>query len=140
MNVLNSMGELHECVGDYICPAYALSDKKRFCSMIKKITDEYLDYCDNRGIIIGLDNKPKSLDYFYNYLRNFNWERLNQSEISYLLFVLNKFSTDTLTFVKDFEVQNGKLPQTGSAFGSEMILGFGGLLTASGVLLRKKRK
>ncbi|WP_353885090.1 GntR family transcriptional regulator, partial [uncultured Fusobacterium sp.] len=26
--------------------------------------------------------------------RNFNWERLNQSEISYLLFVLNKFSTD----------------------------------------------
>lgn len=94
LNVLNSMGELHECVGDYICPAYALSDKKRFCSMIKKITDEYLDYCDNRGIIIGLDNKPKSLDYFYNYLRNFNWERLNQSEISYLLFMLNKFSTD----------------------------------------------
>ncbi|MCR1822811.1 MULTISPECIES: NEAT domain-containing protein [Terrisporobacter] len=51
-----------------------------------------------------------------------------------------KLLEDTLTFVKDFEVQNGKLPQTGSAFGSEMILGFGGLLTASGVLLRKKRK
>lgn len=51
-----------------------------------------------------------------------------------------KLLEDTLTFVKDFEVENGKLPQTGSAFGSEMILGLGGLLTASGALLRRKRK
>ena len=35
---------------------------------------------------------------------------------------------------------NGSLPQTGSAFGSEMLLGLGGLLTASGALLRRKRK
>lgn len=51
-----------------------------------------------------------------------------------------KLLEDTLTFVKDFEVENGKLPQTGSAFGSEMLLGFGGLLTVSGALLRRKRK
>lgn len=51
-----------------------------------------------------------------------------------------KLLEDTLTFVKDFEVENGKLPQTGSAFGNEMILGLGGLLTASGALLRRKRK
>lgn len=51
-----------------------------------------------------------------------------------------KLLEDTLTFVKDFEVESGKLPQTGSAFGSEMILGLGGLLTASGALLRRKRK
>ena len=51
-----------------------------------------------------------------------------------------KLLEDTLTFVKDFEVENGSLPQTGSAFGSEMLLGLGGLLTASGALLRRKRK
>lgn len=51
-----------------------------------------------------------------------------------------KLLKDTLTFVKDFTVENGSLPQTGSAFGSEMLLGFGGLLTASGALLRRKRK
>lgn len=51
-----------------------------------------------------------------------------------------KLLEDTLTFVKDFEVENGTLPQTGSAFGSEMLLGFGGLLTATGALLRRKRK
>lgn len=51
-----------------------------------------------------------------------------------------KLLEDTLTFVKDFTVENGRLPQTGSAFGSEMLLGLGGLLTASGVLLRRKRK
>ena len=51
-----------------------------------------------------------------------------------------KLLEDTLTFVKDFDVENGTLPQTGSAFGSEMLLGFGGLLTASGALLRRKRK
>ena len=36
-----------------------------------------------------------------------------------------KLLEDTLTFVKDFEVENGSLPQTGSAFGSEMLLGLG---------------
>lgn len=51
-----------------------------------------------------------------------------------------KLLEDTLTFVKDFTVENGSLPQTGSAFGSEMLLGLGGLLTASGALLRRKRK
>ena len=51
-----------------------------------------------------------------------------------------KLLEDTLTFVKDFTVENGRLPQTGSAFGSEMLLGLGGLLTASGALLRRKRK
>ena len=51
-----------------------------------------------------------------------------------------KLLEDTLTFVKDFEGENGSLPQTGSAFGSEMLLGLGGLLTASGALLRRKRK
>ena len=51
-----------------------------------------------------------------------------------------KLLEDTLTFVKDFDVENGTLPQTGSAFGSEMLLGFGGLLTASGALLIRKRK
>ena len=51
-----------------------------------------------------------------------------------------KLLEDTLTFVKDVEVENGSLPQTGSAFGSEMLLGLGGLLTASGALLRRKRK
>lgn len=51
-----------------------------------------------------------------------------------------KLLEDTLTFVKDFEVENGTLPQTGSAFGSEMILGIGSLLTATGALLRRKRK
>ena len=38
-----------------------------------------------------------------------------------------KLLEDTLTFVKDFTVENGSLPQTGSAFGSEMLLGLGGL-------------
>lgn len=51
-----------------------------------------------------------------------------------------KLLEDTLTFVKDFTVENGSLPQTGSAFGSEMLLGLGGLLTAIGALLRRKRK
>ena len=51
-----------------------------------------------------------------------------------------KLLEDTLTFVKDFDVNNGTLPQTGSAFGSEILLGLGGLLTASGALLRRKRK
>lgn len=51
-----------------------------------------------------------------------------------------KLLEDTLTFVKDFTVENGSLPQTGSAFGGEMLLGLGGLLTASGALLRRKRK
>ena len=51
-----------------------------------------------------------------------------------------KLLEDTLTFVKDFTVENGRLPQTGSAFGSEMLLVLGGLLTASGALLRRKRK
>ena len=51
-----------------------------------------------------------------------------------------KLLEDTLTFVKDFEVENRTLPQTGTAFGSEMLLGFGGLLTATGTLLRRKRK
>lgn len=50
-----------------------------------------------------------------------------------------KLLEDTLTFVKDFEVENGTLPQTGSAFGSEMILGLGGLLTAAGALLRRRK-
>ena len=67
---------------------------------------------------------------------------------------------DTLKFVKEYPLGdvegsvdgsveengeentdvNGSLPQTGSAFGSEMLLGLGGLLTASGALLRRKRK
>lgn len=51
-----------------------------------------------------------------------------------------KLLEDTLTFVKDFDVKDGNLPQTGSAFGSEILLGLGGLLTASGALLRRKRK
>lgn len=51
-----------------------------------------------------------------------------------------KLLEDTLTFVKDFTAENGSLPQTGSAFGSEMLLGLGGLLTLSGTLLRRKRK
>lgn len=51
-----------------------------------------------------------------------------------------KLLEDTLTFVKDFDVNDGTLPQTGSAFGSEILLGLGGLLTASGALLRRKRK
>lgn len=50
-----------------------------------------------------------------------------------------KLLEDTLTLVKDFDVKSGTLPQTGSAFGSEILLGLGGLLTASGALLRRRK-
>ena len=72
-----------------------------------------------------------------------------------------KLLEDTLELVGEFDVEgdsivgdtiqgditegntNGgddTLPQTGSAFGSEILLGLGGLLAASGALLRRKRK
>ncbi|MEG2194485.1 MAG: NEAT domain-containing protein [Terrisporobacter sp.] len=51
-----------------------------------------------------------------------------------------KLLEDTLTFVKDFEVENGKLPQTGGLINSEIMLAGGSLLIMSGVLLRRKRK
>ena len=67
-----------------------------------------------------------------------------------------KLLEDTLKLVGEFSVEgdaivgdttqedttegDDTLPQTGSAFGSEMLLGLGGLLTASGALLRRKRK
>ena len=51
-----------------------------------------------------------------------------------------KLLESTLKFVKDFEIENGTLPQTGSLINSEAVMATGGLLAMSGVLLRRKRK
>ena len=51
-----------------------------------------------------------------------------------------KLLESTLKFVKDFEIANGTLPQTGSLINSEAVMATGGLLAMSGVLLRRKRK
>ena len=48
---------------------------------------------------------------------------------------------DTLTFVKDFELnEDGTLPQTGSAIDSSIIMGAGAMMMATGLVGRRKRK
>ena len=51
-----------------------------------------------------------------------------------------KLLADTLTFVKEFDAENGTLPQTGSVVNSQTMVAAGGLLTMAGALLRRKRK
>ena len=55
-------------------------------------------------------------------------------------FAVNATAEDTLTFVREYTTTSGNLPQTGAAIGTTALLGLGGLLTASGVALRKRRK